>query len=60
MTSPTDFNFALIKEDRPFLEKRGWQVKWCEFEGGHRSAPEGLYAEALAWILTRAPFTRQP
>ncbi|PKL48629.1 MAG: hypothetical protein CVV42_09155 [Candidatus Riflebacteria bacterium HGW-Riflebacteria-2] len=51
LTSPTDFNYKLMKEDRKFLTSLDWRVKWYEFEGGHRTAPEDIRAEALAWVL---------
>ncbi len=51
LTSPTDFNYKLMKEDRKFLTSLDWRVKWYEFEGGHRTAPEEIREEALAWVL---------
>ncbi len=51
LTSPTDFNYKLMKEDRKFLKSLDWRVKWYEFEGGHRTAPEEIREEALTWVL---------
>ena len=51
LTSPTDFNYKLMKEDRKFLKTLDWQIKWYEFEGGHRTAPEEIREEAITWVL---------
>jgi len=51
LTSPTDFNYKLMKEDRKFLSSLDWRVKWYEFEGGHRTAPEEIREEAITWVL---------
>jgi predicted esterase len=51
LTSPTDFNYKLMKEDRKFLASLGWQLKWYEFSGGHRTAPADVREEALQWVL---------
>jgi len=51
LTSPTDFNYKLMQEDRKFLKKLGWQLKWFEFAGGHQTAPEEMREEALQWVL---------
>ncbi|PKL43424.1 MAG: hypothetical protein CVV41_10215 [Candidatus Riflebacteria bacterium HGW-Riflebacteria-1] len=51
LTSPTDFNYKLMQEDRKFLKSLDWQIKWYEFEGGHRTAPEEIREEALTWVL---------
>lgn len=51
LTSPTDFNYKLMQEDRKFLTSLDWQLQWYEFEGGHRTAPEEIRAEALKWVL---------
>lgn len=54
LTSPTDFNYKLMKEDVKFLEKHDWSTLWLEFEGGHRTGPLELRDEALGWILKQA------
>lgn len=51
LTSPTDFNYELMKEDRKYLKSLDWKIKWYEFEGGHRTAPENIRDEALSWVL---------
>ncbi len=51
LTSPTDFNYKLMKEDRKYLKSLDWKIKWYEFEGGHRTAPENIRDEALGWVL---------
>lgn len=51
LTSPTDFNYKLMKEDEKFLTSLEWTLKWYEFEGGHRTAPAEMREEALAWVL---------
>ncbi len=51
LTSPTDFNYKLMQEDRKFLTSLDWQLKWYEFEGGHRTAPAEIREEALQWVL---------
>lgn len=51
LTSPTDFNYKLMKEDEKFLTSLEWTLKWYEFEGGHRTAPAELREESLAWVL---------
>ncbi len=51
LTSPTDFNYKLMQEDKKFLTSLSWKLKWYEFEGGHRTAPEDLREEALKWVL---------
>ncbi len=51
LTSPTDFNYKLMQEDRKFLKSLDWRLKWYEFEGGHRTAPEDIREEALQWVL---------
>lgn len=51
LTSPTDFNYKLMQEDRKFLTSLSWQLKWYEFEGGHRTAPSEMREEALEWVL---------
>lgn len=51
LTSPTDFNYKLMKEDRKFLKSLDWHIKWYEFEGGHRTAPEEIREEAITWVL---------
>jgi len=51
LTSPTDFNYKLMKEDKKFLTSLDWTIKWYEFEGGHRTAPAEIREEALAWVL---------
>lgn len=51
LTSPTDFNYKLMKEDHKFLKSLDWRIKWYEFEGGHRTAPEEIREEALAWVI---------
>lgn len=53
LTSPTDFNYKLMKEDRKYLKSLGWQIKWYEFEGGHRTAPEEIREEALTWVVEK-------
>ncbi|NLI77804.1 MAG: hypothetical protein GX442_15380 [Candidatus Riflebacteria bacterium] len=57
LTSPTDFNFKLMREDEKFLKKRGWTTRWFEFEGGHRRAPDELFDEALGWVVGNLPAT---
>lgn len=51
LTSPTDFNYKLMKEDEKFLKNHDWNTLWLEFEGGHRTAPEELRDKALGWML---------
>lgn len=51
LTSPTDFNYKLMQEDKKFLTSLNWKLKWYEFEGGHRTAPEDVREEALKWVL---------
>jgi predicted esterase len=51
LTSPTDFNYKLMKEDAKFLKSLEWNTLWLEFEGGHRTAPEEIREEALEWML---------
>ena len=51
LASPTDFRYGEMKSDRRFLEKLGWQVKWLEFAGGHKHAPEQVRKEALTWLM---------
>lgn len=51
LTSPTDFNYKLMQEDKKFLTNLDWQLKWYEFEGGHRTAPAEIREEALIWVL---------
>ncbi len=50
-TSPTDFNYKLMKEDKKFLDSLEWETRWYEFEGGHRTAPEDIREEALSWVI---------
>lgn len=54
LTSPTDFNYKLMKEDEKFLKKHDWNTLWIEFEGGHRTGPLELRDEALEWILAQS------
>ncbi len=54
LTSPTDFNYKLMKEDEKFLKKHDWNTLWIEFEGGHRTGPLELRDEALEWILSQS------
>lgn len=51
LTSPTDFNYKLMQEDKKFLTSLNWKLKWYEFDGGHRTAPEDVREEALKWVL---------
>jgi hypothetical protein len=51
LTSPTDFNYKLMKEDEKFLATLGWKLKWYEFAGGHVTAPDNIREEALTWVL---------
>lgn len=51
LTSPTDFNYKLMQEDKKFLTSLDWTLRWYEFVGGHRTAPEDVREEALAWVL---------
>lgn len=57
LTSPTDFNYKLMKEDVKFLKAHNWNTLWLEFEGGHRTAPETIRDEALAWMLSQPEIT---
>ncbi|MEW6713284.1 MAG: hypothetical protein AB1403_25915, partial [Candidatus Riflebacteria bacterium] len=57
LTSPTDFNYKLMKEDVRFLKKHDWNTLWLEFEGGHRTGPLELRDEALGWILQQPEIT---
>ncbi len=57
LTSPTDFNYKLMKEDKKFLDSLNWNTLWLEFEGGHRTAPENIREEALNWMLTQPEIT---
>lgn len=57
LTSPTDFNYKLMREDEKFLKKRGWATRWFEFEGGHRRAPDEVFDEALGWVVENLPTT---
>lgn len=51
LTSPTDFNYKLMNEDKKFLTSLEWKLKWYEFAGGHCTAPEEIREEALVWVL---------
>ena len=51
LTSPTDFNYKLMKEDEKFLQSLEWATKWMEFEGGHKRAPLNMLDEAVKWVL---------
>lgn len=51
LTGPTDYNYALMKEDRKFLAGLGWRTRWLEFPGGHVVAPPDKLEEALSWVL---------
>ncbi len=51
LTSPTDFNYQLMQEDKKFLDAHQWKTRWWEFEGGHRQAPGIIIDEALDWVL---------
>lgn len=53
LTSPTDFNYKLMLEDKKYLESLNWRTKWMEFEGGHRQAPADMLDESLKWIVTQ-------
>ncbi|MBF0544139.1 MAG: hypothetical protein HQM08_06890 [Candidatus Riflebacteria bacterium] len=55
LTSPTDFNYKLMKEDKQLLDRLEWQTRWWEFEGGHRQAPDKINEEALAWVMEHLP-----
>jgi predicted esterase len=57
LTSPTDFNYKLMKEDKKFLDSLNWNTLWLEFEGGHRTAPENIREEALTWMLEQPEIT---
>jgi len=50
LASPTDFQYQQMQDDRRFLERSGWQVKWIEFKGGHTLAPLPAYEEAVQWL----------
>lgn len=51
LASPTDFRYREMRRDGEFLLRLHWRVRWKEFQGGHRLAPESLYDEALEWLL---------
>lgn len=53
LASPTDFRYEEMKRDKQLMESLGWKVKWIEFPGGHRYAPESVYAQALQWIQSQ-------
>lgn len=55
LTSPTDFNYQLMQEDKKFLDAHEWKTNWWEFEGGHRQAPDPVIDEALDWVLGQLP-----
>lgn len=55
LTSPTDFNYPLMKEDKKFLDRLEWETRWWEFEGGHRTAPAEINDEALGWVIENLP-----
>lgn len=57
LTSPTDFNYKLMKEDKKFLDKHDWSTLWLEFKGGHRTAPFEIRDKALEWILSQPEIT---
>lgn len=59
LTSPTDFNYKLMKEDAKFLKARNWNTSWIEFEGGHRTAPEQNRDEALSWMIVQPEITEK-
>ena len=49
IASLTDFRYDQMKDDMFFLKKKGWQVKWLEFKGGHTIATENIYDQGLEW-----------
>ncbi|MDN5279308.1 MAG: hypothetical protein PWR01_3273 [Clostridiales bacterium] len=57
LTSPTDFNYKLMKEDVKFLKNLNWNTLWLEFEGGHRTAPEEIRDQALGWMISQPEIT---
>jgi predicted esterase len=50
LASPTDFRYREMNEDRQFLERLGWRIRWIEFPGGHGYAPPEIYEAASAWM----------
>ncbi|MDD4003882.1 MAG: hypothetical protein PHW69_01595 [Elusimicrobiaceae bacterium] len=60
LASPADFRYDAMKQDRGFLEERGWKTEWLEFAGGHTIAPAGIYERAAQWVQTNVFSTPQP
>ena len=50
IASPTDFRYQQMLQNRAYLERAEWRVKWIEFEGGHILAPGACYDAALEWL----------
>jgi len=53
LTSPSDFNYEHMKNDKRFLDGLDWKTKWIEFQGGHSTAPKESYEEAIIWLESR-------
>ena len=43
LSSKTDFRYEEMARDREFLEGFAWDVKWIEFDGGHKIAPDSAW-----------------
>ena len=50
IASPTDFRYEEMIRDKEFLEGFAWDVKWIEFEGGHKIATDKEWEAAVEWL----------
>lgn len=50
IASKTDFRYEEMARDREFLEGLAWDVKWIEFEGGHKIAQDSAWQDAVGWL----------
>ncbi|MBU0469581.1 MAG: hypothetical protein KJ736_11065 [Candidatus Omnitrophica bacterium] len=50
IASPTDFRYEEMIRDKEFLEGFAWDVKWIEFEGGHKIATDKEWGAAVEWL----------
>ncbi len=50
LSSPSDYNYHHMENDRNFLKGLGWKTEWIEFKGGHTTAPEESYEKAVKWL----------
>ena len=53
LASPADHLYHEMKNNRDFLNARGWETAWIEFGGGHDIAPSSAYEKAAQWLETQ-------